>query len=134
MQEFADFLSSPIIADYRILLEEVVTSQETEDTFPYRSMVGSLIYAMNGTRFDIAVAVSVVSRFLENPKKIHCDMVRRIFYYLRGNLELCIIYPIGGALTLEGWCDASYANDLESRSKAGFCFKLGLCIISWHAK
>ena len=38
---------------------------------PYSSVVGSLMYAMVCTRPDIAHAVGVVSRFLENPGKEH---------------------------------------------------------------
>ena len=37
----------------------------------YQSAVGSLMYAMLGTRSDIAYAVSVVSRYDFNPNKSH---------------------------------------------------------------
>ena len=41
---------------------------EQEDVkFPYRSAVGALMYLMTGTRPDIAYAVGVASRSLENP-------------------------------------------------------------------
>ena len=43
---------------------------------PYSSVVGSLIYAMVCTRPDIAHAVGVVSRFLENPGKEHWEAVK----------------------------------------------------------
>ena len=36
---------------------------------PYASAVGSLMYAMVWTRPDIAHAVGVVSRYMENPGK-----------------------------------------------------------------
>ena len=36
---------------------------------PYASAVGSLMYAMVCTRPDIAHAVGVVSRYMENPVK-----------------------------------------------------------------
>ena len=38
---------------------------------PYSLVVGSLMYAMVGTRLDIAHTVGVVSRFLANPGKEH---------------------------------------------------------------
>lgn len=38
---------------------------------PYASAVGSLMYAMICTRPDISHAVSVVSRYMENPGKEH---------------------------------------------------------------
>jgi len=43
------------------------------------------LYAANETRFDITAAVSIVSRFANKPTKIHCEMVKRIYHYLRAN-------------------------------------------------
>ena len=43
--------------------------KENMDKVPYSSVVGSLMYAMVCTRPDIAHAVGVVSRFLQNPRK-----------------------------------------------------------------
>jgi hypothetical protein len=56
--------SSPLPGDLEIILEEAENSEEYEKDFPYRNMVGSLMYAMVGMRLDIAFAVSVVSRYL----------------------------------------------------------------------
>ena len=42
----------------------------------YQSAVGSLMYAMLGTRPDIAYAVSVVSRYASNPSEEHWRCVR----------------------------------------------------------
>ena len=74
------------------------------------AMVGSLMYAMVGTRFDICYAVSVVSQFLQAPKKVHCDLVRHIYRYLRGSPTLKLNYFRDSELKLEGFVDASYAN------------------------
>ena len=49
----------------------------------YQSAIGSLMYAMLGTRPDIAYAVSVVSRYGLNPNESHWKAVKRIFRYLR---------------------------------------------------
>ena len=53
-------------------------------TVPYRSAVGSLMYAMVATRPDIAAAVGVVSRHLNNPGQAHWTAVKRKFRYLKG--------------------------------------------------
>ena len=42
-------------------------------TIPYSSAVDSLMYTMVCTRLDIAHSVGVVSRYLSNPGKVHCD-------------------------------------------------------------
>lgn len=46
--------------------ESVIESVHMED-IPYASTVGSLMYAMVGSRPDIAHAVGLVSRFMGNP-------------------------------------------------------------------
>ena len=58
---------------------------------PYASTVGSLMYAMVYTRLDIAHAVGVVSRYMNNPEKEHWMAVKWILRYLRGttNQALC---------------------------------------------
>jgi len=98
-------------------------------------MVGSLMYAMTGTRFDIAFGISVVSKFLSNPKKGHCELVRHIFKYLRRNPELSISY-IGktNEILLECYADAAYANHLEYRSTLGHCLTINGVIVDWSSK
>ena len=59
--------------------------------FPYASIVGSLMYAMVYIRPDIAHAVGVVSRYMNNPGKEHWVAVKSILKYLRSttNQALC---------------------------------------------
>ena len=55
--------------DYVCKLEE--NSGKAVRQLEYSKVVGSLMYAMNYTRPDIAFAVSMLSRFTENPSKEH---------------------------------------------------------------
>jgi hypothetical protein len=80
LDQFEEFIgmggvSSPIPVNYQKLLEEAKNENVVND-FPYRQMVGSLMYAMIGTRPDLAVAVSVVSKYLDKPTKTHCELVK----------------------------------------------------------
>lgn len=50
-------------------------------SIPHREAVGSLIYLANCTRPDIAVAVGVLSRFLQNPGRVHWEKVKRVFLH-----------------------------------------------------
>ena len=54
------------------------TDEEVEYmmSVPYSSVVGSLMYAMVCTRPNIAFAVSLVSRFMSNPRKTHWEAVK----------------------------------------------------------
>jgi hypothetical protein len=95
-------------------------------------MVGSLGYLANGTRFDITAALSIVSRFSNNHKKIHCEMVSRIYQYLRGNRRT-LFFPYGMKLEMSGYCDASWANLEDYSSLAGYCFQIDQSMVSWKS-
>ena len=50
------------------------------------------MYAMLGTRPDIAFVVSLVSRFASNLDISYMKAVKRIFSYLRGTLDLNLVF------------------------------------------
>lgn len=50
------------------------------------------MYAMLGTRPDIAFAVSLVSRYAANPNAVHWALVEDIFRYLKGTLSASLVY------------------------------------------
>ena len=54
-----------------------VEGKDLKEFTMYRQLVGSLIY-LTLTRPNIAYAMSLVSRFMQNPKKPHLEVVRRI--------------------------------------------------------
>ena len=139
LTDYSQYLGNPmqgcataLLPNFQEALIQAENSQETEPNFPYRELVGSLVYASNGTRFDITAAVSIVSRFANEPKKIHCDMVRRIYHYLRANPRK-LKFKKGGSIKLVGYCDSSLGNLEDYSSLAGFCFTLGDTIISWKS-
>ena len=59
--------------------------KDLEEPSMYRQLVGSLIYLIL-TKLDITYAVSVVSRYMKNPKKPHLEVVWRILRYIREHL------------------------------------------------
>lgn len=77
---------------------------------------------MAHTRPDIAFAVSVVSRFMHNPKEMHLKAVYRMLQYLKGNLDKGILLRKGRSMTLEAYTDPAYAGSLDDRrSTSGYC-------------
>ncbi|KAE8664146.1 Serine-threonine protein kinase [Hibiscus syriacus] len=57
----------------------------------YASSIESLLYAMVCTRPDITHVVGAVSRYMNNPGKVHWEAVKWILRYLRG-----YVYTLGG--------------------------------------
>ena len=72
---------------------------------PYHEAVGSLMYAMLGTRLDICFAVQTISRFNSKPRLAHWEAVKRIFCYLKGTRDLWLGYG-GATRELVGYVDA----------------------------
>ncbi|PNX99966.1 hypothetical protein L195_g023239 [Trifolium pratense] len=74
-------------------LDECLDEEKVDSTM-FRQMVGSLRYLCN-SRPDICYAVSVISRFMHDPRKSHLLAAKRILRYLKGTVECGLLFPIG---------------------------------------
>jgi hypothetical protein len=102
---------------------------------PYRSLVGSLMYLTMCTRPDLAHAVGVLSRFLENPAERHWDMGIRVLKYLKGTLDQGLEYKRGQKITIQGYSDSDWVSDKATgRSTRGFLVYLGENLMNWKSK
>lgn len=63
-----------------------------EENVPYREAIGGLMYAAVTTRVDIAYAVSMASRKVENPTQDDWMAVKRILRYLKDKQGYAITY------------------------------------------
>lgn len=120
-------------ADPNQVLENFDESEEAK--FPYRQLVGSLMYLAVGTRPDISFSVGIVSRFLEKPKIAHVTAAKRIMKYIKGTLNYGIVYQSKAENQIVGYSDADYGGDVETRrSTSGFAFLIGNGAISWSSE
>lgn len=109
----------------------MLNPEEDVDNIPYQEAVGCLLYLVQCTRPDIAFAVSDVSRFNSKYGRVHWTAVKRIMRYLKGTINYCINYRLGGD-GLIGFSDADWASDVDKRrSCTGYVFLLGDGAISW---
>ncbi|KAK4327560.1 hypothetical protein Pmani_001967 [Petrolisthes manimaculis] len=105
------------------------------DKEQYQSAVGSLLYLSVKTRPDIAYAVNSVTRYNTKPTSQHWKAVKRIMRYLKGTLDLGILYNYNGSTDFVGYSDADWAGDINDRkSTSGYCFHLGGGPVSWSSK
>lgn len=126
--------STPMETSARPLPAEDGYTASAELLKTYQSAVGSLMYAMLGTRPDIAFAVSVVSRYSSNPTEAHYAAVKRIFRYLRATIHWHLTYK-GPLQDLIGYTDSDWAGDHDTRrSTSGYIYNLGSGAISWSSK
>ena len=100
----------------------------------YQRLVGRLIYLCH-TRPDITYAVSIVSRYMHDPRSGHMDAVYRILRYLKGSPGKGLWFKKNGHLGVEGYCDADWASSLDDRrSTSGYCVFVGGNLVSWRSK
>lgn len=103
-------------------------------TFPYRQLIGNLMYLAISTRPDISYAIGNVSRYMENPKIVHEKALKRILKYVAGTVGHGILFKSDGNHQMYGFSDADYAGDVETRkSTSGFIFMYNDSIISWRS-
>ena len=124
--------STPLQPNFQEILKLAEESNKIEKDFPYKQMVGSLVYLANSTRFDITAAVAIVSRFGNSPKRLYCDMVRKIYHYLSKNPKK-LRFKKNAEMKFVGYCDSSVGNLEDYTSLAGFCFMLGDTVITWKS-
>ena len=98
---------------------------------PYASAVGSLMYAMVCTRPDIAHAVGVVRKYINNPGKENWMAVKWILRYLRGTTNQALCFG-GSNIALHGYVDVDMVGDKDNRrSTTGYVFTVGGTTVSW---
>uniref|UniRef100_A0AAV1TIP8 Polyprotein n=1 Tax=Peronospora matthiolae TaxID=2874970 RepID=A0AAV1TIP8_9STRA len=103
--------------------------------YPYRELVGALMYIATCTRPDIAHAVGEVAKFCERYDKSHWTAAKRILKYLKTTQDLSIVFSGINKGELIGFADANWAGDLDTRrSTTGYVFFLNGSVISWNSK
>ncbi|KAG2760929.1 hypothetical protein PC129_g20957 [Phytophthora cactorum] len=82
---------------------------------PYCSLVGSLMYLTCGTRPDISIAVTQLSRFLENPGQKPWDACIRVVRHLLRTNDVGITYDGRQGTELVVYLDADWAGNRDDR-------------------
>ncbi|GKB95793.1 gag-pol polyprotein [Tanacetum coccineum] len=102
---------------------------------PYLSTIGGLMYLTNYIRLDISFAVNLLARFSSSPTKRHSNIIKHIFQYLRGTINLGLFYLKDSKEGLVGYANAGYlSNSHKARSQTGYMFLNGGTTISWRSQ
>uniref|UniRef100_A0A8R7UCU5 Reverse transcriptase Ty1/copia-type domain-containing protein n=1 Tax=Triticum urartu TaxID=4572 RepID=A0A8R7UCU5_TRIUA len=122
--------STPIDQNHKLSAQ----SGEPVDRENYQRLVGRLLYLCH-TRPDISYAVSVVSRYMHDPRSGHLDAVHHILRYLKGSPGKGLWFKKNGHLNVDGYSDADWASCLDDRrSTSGYCVFVGGNLVSWRSK
>ena len=113
--------------------------REEMRTIPYMNAVGALMYLTVGTRPDIAFAVGKLVQFNSNPGRGHWQVVKHVFRYLKGTMDLKLTYyadqsnnPSHPFIT---YSDSDHAGCIDTRRLVGgYAVKIGSGAVSWSSK
>nr|GEW19205.1 hypothetical protein [Tanacetum cinerariifolium] len=104
--ETCDPTGTPIEIKDKLDLDQ---NETLVDARKYRSMIGSLMY-LTSSRTDIVHATCLRAWHQVKPTKKHLKEVKRIFYYLRGTVNMGPWYTKDSGFKLTGFLDADYAR------------------------
>ena len=109
----------------------------------YQVLLWMILYIANGTRADIAFAVSLLSRFSRAPRARDWDALLHLARYLHTMREICIVYHNRGVSVnqeilhneLVAASDSDWGTDiLTRRSQSGWAIVMNGGVISYGSK
>ena len=86
------------------------------------------------SRLDIAFAVGVLAKFIQNPAEVHWNALKCIIVYLGASKDLWLNFGGVNSKSVVGYCDADWASQTHRHSISGFGFYMGEGVISWSSK
>jgi hypothetical protein len=101
--------------DNNVHVQKRTEAEKIGDPTIYQSIIGSLMYAVIGTRPDLAYTDTMLSQFSSCPTKAHLAAVHRVLLYLKGTLDWSLFYAKTPPTALIGFSDASYASYIDIR-------------------
>ncbi|CAG9136577.1 unnamed protein product [Plutella xylostella] len=93
---------------------KLTKESQSNDTYDYRGLIGSLMSVAVSTRADNSYAVSYLSQFNNCFGESHWKAAKRILRYLKGAINLGLTFYKSG-LDITAYADADWASDNHDR-------------------
>ena len=91
-------------------------SDQLENGYRYRQLIGSLMYLSTRTRPDISYIVSKLAQYVECPLQIHWKAAQKVLKYLKATKSFGICYSrYGKTDEIKAYSDADFAGDVDNR-------------------
>lgn len=99
----------------RCILEKDEVTAKVEEKV-YKCMIGSLLYLV-ASRPEILFSVCLCARFQLDPRESHLIIIKRIFRYLKGIINIGLCYRKSKDYKIVGYYDVDYDGDRLERKK-----------------
>ena len=122
------------LLDKGLQLEEF-DATEPEGDWPFRELVGCLMWLANPTRPDIANAARAVARYTNSPREIDWKIAVGILEYVFFTSDFGITFQRGSGLGPVAYVDAGYASKATYRRSVsgGAVMCTGACVC-WFSR
>ncbi|GKD09061.1 retrovirus-related pol polyprotein from transposon TNT 1-94, partial [Tanacetum coccineum] len=127
----SDSVDTPMVEKNK--LDEDLQGTPVDDTL-YCGMIESLMY-LTSSRPDLIYAVCLCARYQAKPTEKHLNAVKRIFRYLKGTINMGLLYSKDTGMSLIAYADADHVGCQDTRrSTSGSAQFLGDKLVSWSSK
>ncbi|KAL4010944.1 hypothetical protein IC575_027986 [Cucumis melo] len=124
LKKYNYFDSKPACTPYDSSVKLFKNTGDSVNQSEYASIIGSLRYAADCTRPDIAYAVGLLCRFTSRPSLEHWNAIERVMRYLKKIQNLGLHYNKFPAV-LEGYSDADWnSRSDDSKATSGYIFNI----------
>ena len=101
---------------------------------PYAEAIGSILWPAVISRPDIAYSIGILAQFIQNPRIVHWEGVKRVIVYLNMTKHYWLTFGGKSKKLVEGFCDADWASQKDWHLILGYMFYLGSGAITWSSK
>lgn len=109
-------------------------SPKLDNITPFQSLIDTLLFVANTGRPNIAQSVSLLSRFLKDPREIHMKDAKRVLAYLYTTKTRVLTHTNNGKNYFGIYTDAFHADCPDAKSTYGYIVKYTLAPILWCSK
>ena len=108
---------------------------DKETTVYHQSAVGFLMWAVIMTHSDLAYSILILSRYLSNSEKKHLALLKNIFHYMSGTLDIDLIFMSEDTSDVIEFTDSDFTKAVnECKLTGDFMFMLAEGCISHQLK
>lgn len=121
---------TPLTKGYQLEdTEEIVTN------LPYRQLIGTVMFVATLTRPDISYATSYLSQYLDRPTKSLWIQAKRVLRYLKGTMNIGLLYKKSKTTLIETYSDADWAgSQTDRKSISGSITLYNGCAVAWFSR
>lgn len=117
-------------------------SEKTDEKYPFKQLIGYLMYLMLGSRADLSFCVTYYSQFQNCYNKTHWESLKNVLRYLNATKSFGLMFykskisrNISEQVILTAFVDSDFGSDpIDRKSISGYTIKLFDNVIFWKTK